>query len=118
MVLDFSDSKSLLKKAQDELLYNKLVVQLQKDFALANIDVDISSDGIDSNTLKTTLLEKIYYLILEKFTDYLNLLYVIDVPEKAFKDIEVTDVVEVAEQVTFLILKRELQKVWFKAKYS
>ena len=118
MALDFSDSISLLKKAQDENLYEKLIAQLQKDFALANVDMDTLSETMVFAELKTLLHEKIYRLILEKFTDYLNLLYVIDVPEKVFKEIRVTDVVEVAEQVTFLILQRELQKVRLKAKYA
>ncbi len=118
MNLDFFDTEALLQKAKNDQLYVKLVAQLKKDFALANIDIDILDDAISPQQLKTVVHEKIYYLILEKFTDYLNLLYIIDVPEKSFKDIKVTDVVEVAAQVTFLILKREMQKVWFRVKYS
>lgn len=118
MYLEFIDSISLLKKAHSEGLYHKLLFQLQKDFALANIEIEIESAELDINALKTTLHEKIYYLILEKFTAYLNLLYLIDVPEKAFKEIRITDVVEVADQVTFLVLQRELQKVRLKAKYT
>jgi len=117
MKLNFTDSKTLFKTAQKEDLYQNLVAQLQKDFSLANVDIDIS-DGIEPTDLKVVLHEKIYYLILEKFTEYLNLLYVIDVPEKAFKEIHMTDAVEVAEQVTFLVLKRELQKVWLKKTYN
>lgn len=114
---NFLDSSTLLDHAQEKQLYTKLVQQLLKDFGLANIDIDLSAD-MTPIRLKTVLHEKIYYLILEKFSEYLNLLYIIDVPEKAFKEIHMTDVVEVAEQVTFLVLKRELQKVWLKAKYS
>lgn len=117
MISEFIDSAALFQSAQKEQLYPKLVAQLQKDFALANIDIDLFED-IEPIPLKTILHEKVYYLILEKFTEYLNLLYVIDVPEKAFKEIKVTDVVEVAEQVTFLVLQRELQKVRLKARYS
>lgn len=117
MTLDFSDNNSLLENAQKEKLYEKLVFQLQKDFTLANIFIELP-DVISPNQLKTVLHEKLYYLILEKFTDYLNLLYVIDVPEKSFKEIQMTDVVEIAEQVTLLVLKRELQKVWLKRQYS
>lgn len=117
MLLDFSDSTSVLQKAESEQLYAKLLIQLKKDFALANITIDFSMTVLP-NDLKTILHEKIYYLILEKFTDYLNVLYIVDVPEKVVKEIHVTDVVEVAEQVTFLVLKRELQKVWLKTKYS
>jgi len=117
MLQDFPDSITLLQTAQKEQLYLKLVAQLQKDFALANIDVNLS-DNLASSQLKIILHEKIYYLLLEKFQEYLNLLYVIDVPEKAFKEIHMTDAVEVAEQVTLLVLKRELHKVQLKAKYS
>lgn len=117
MLPDFSDSETLFETVRKEQLYLNLLVQLKKDFASANIDIDLPS-SIDSNELKVILHEKIYYLILEKFTEYLNLLYIIDVPEKAFKKIHMTDAVEVAEQVTFLVLRRELQKVWLKAKYS
>lgn len=117
MVLDFSSTSELLQKAQKHRLYGKLVAQLQKDFGLANIPVDLSHD-ISPGDLKTLLREKIYILILEKFPEYLNLLYIVDVPERSFKDIKVTDIVEVAEQVSFLILKRELQKVWLKDKYA
>ena len=117
MNLDFPNSTELLRNAQDILLYKKLVVQIKKDFGLANIPIDLPND-VSPVVLQTFLHEKIYYLILEKFTDYLNLLYVIDVPENAFKQIQVTDVVEVAEQVSFLILRREFQKVWLKEKYA
>lgn len=117
MGLNFLNSTQLLQKAEENRLYRKLVAQLRKDFGLANVAFDIVRD-IAPNDLKTELHEKIYYLIMERFPEYLNLLYVIDVPEKAFGEIQVTDVVEVAEQVSFLILKREMQKVWLKARYA
>lgn len=116
MLPDFSDSTALFQMAQKEQLYQKLVAQLQKDFSLANVDIDLLPD-IAPAELKKLLHEKLYYLILEKFAEYLNLMYVIDVPEKAFKDMQLTDVVEVSEQATLLVLKRELQKVWLKTRY-
>ena len=117
MAVNFTNSDELLKSAQESQLYSKLIAQLKKDFSLANIPFEIEKD-IPSDKLQKILHEKIYYLIMERFSEYLNLLYIVDVPEKAFKTIDVTDVVEVADQVSFLILKRELQKVWFKAKYT
>ncbi len=117
MNLDFLNSNELLDYAVEIQLFEKLVAQLKKDFGLANIPIDLPN-GISPKDLKTCLHEKIYVLILEKFNEYLNLLYVVDIPEKAFKQIQVTDVVEVSEQVSFLILKRELQKVWMKGQYS
>jgi len=117
MVFNFSDSNEVLQKATADNLYLNLVTQLQKDFKLANIDVDFLLT-IPPKDLLTQLHEKIYFLIMEKFMEYLNLMYIIDVPETAFKEIEEVDVVEVSKQISFLILKREWQKVWFKAKYS
>ncbi|MEM8998876.1 MAG: hypothetical protein AAGB24_01320 [Bacteroidota bacterium] len=48
----------------------------------------------------------------------MNLLYIIDVPEKEIKKAKMSNMVELSEQVCFLILKREWQKVWLKHTYS
>ena len=117
MIVNFLDSKSLLEASIQEDLYEKLVRQLVKDFGLANITIDFPYQ-VSPKNLKTILHQKIYRLILERFAEYLNLLYIIDVSEKAIKEINATDVVEIADEVSFLILKREFQKVWFKQKYA
>ena len=117
MALVYKDSLELLEGTVKENLYPGLLTQLQKDFELANVALKEISN-LEPKDLIGILKEKIYLLILENFTDYLNLLYIVDVPEKAFKELKITDVVEVSEQVTFLILKRERQKVWMKKKYS
>lgn len=117
MVVNFVDSKSLLEFLIQENLYEKLVAQLVKDFGLANITIDFPFQVSPIN-LKTILHQKVYRLIMERFAEYLNLLYIIDVPEKKVKEISGTDAVEIANQVSFLILKREYQKVWFKQKYA
>ena len=117
MVVNFPNITALLTHAKDQNLYQNLVSQLQKDFLFANVLIELP-DKISPKDLKTSVHEKVYYLIMEKFTDYLNLLYIIDVPEKVVKTIEATDVVEISEQVTFEILKREWQKVWFRNEYG
>ncbi len=103
----------LLSEAQKEQLYLKLVEQINKDFSLANesIDFDTNISPID---LKIQLQEKIYKLIQYKFAEYLNLLYIIDVSENLIKNLDGSDIYELSEQVSFLILKREWQKVWFR----
>ena len=106
----------LLSKAQKELLYEKLLEQLDKDFNLSNQILDIKS-GITPFELKMELQNKVYQLIQYKFSDYLNLLYIIDVPEQEIKSISSVDLVEISEQVTYLILKREWQKVWFRNRF-
>lgn len=117
MIIDFVDSKALLQASIQEELYEKLVAQISKDFALANIAIDLPFNVTPKN-LKTILHQKVYRLIMDRFSEYLNLLYIIDVSEKTIKAIQATDTIEIADQVSFLILKREFQKVWFKKKYS
>ena len=106
----------LLCEAEAENLYLKLIEQINKDFNLANesIDFPLSTKPME---LKVQLHEKIYRLIQYKFAEYLNLLYIIDVAEDQVKKLDGSDVAELSEQVAFLILKREWQKVWFRNKY-
>ena len=106
----------LLFEAEKESLYLTLVEQLNKDFNLANESIDLSST-ISADELKSELHEKIYRLIQYKFAEYLNLLYIIDVSESEIKKLDGSDLVILAEQVAFLILKREWQKVWFRNNY-
>ena len=109
--------EDLIEEANQLDLYKKLVLQLNKDFLLANINLDFHEDVLPSS-LKFQLHETVYKLIQEKFTDYLNLLYIIDVPEKQVKALDGEDTLKLSEDVAFLILKREWQKVWFRNKYK
>ena len=112
-----TDFNHLIEEANALNLYEKLVLQLNKDFLLANVDLDFHEEVLPSS-LKLLLHETVYKLIQEKFAEYLNLLYIIDVPEKDVKALNGDDMLLLSEQVAFLILKREWQKVWFKNKYS
>ncbi|WP_439648410.1 hypothetical protein [Algibacter mikhailovii] len=107
----------LITEANQLDLYKKLVFQLNKDFKLANIDLDLHEDVLPSS-LKLLLHETIFKLIQEKFTEYLNLLYIIDVSESQVRALDGEDVLKLSEEVSFLILKREWQKVWFRNTYS
>lgn len=110
-------TEALLQEATIESLYLKLIEQINKDFNLANEPIDFPMSTLP-NELKIQLHEKIYRLIQYKFAEYLNLLYIIDVSEDEIRKIDGSDLVALSEQVTFLILKREWQKVWFRNKYS
>ena len=107
----------LIEEANQLHLYKKLVKQLNKDFLLANIDLGFHKDVLPSS-LKLLLHETVYKLIQEKFIEYLNLLYIIDVSEKEVKALDGEDLLKLSEDVSFLILKREWQKVWFRNTYS
>ncbi|HEU4496431.1 MAG TPA: hypothetical protein VFR70_05215 [Flavobacterium sp.] len=106
----------LLYQSEKENLYAELLEQINKDFNLANEGIDFPK-STKPEELKLQLHEKIYRLIQYKFEAYLNLLYIIDVPEDQIKKLDGSDLVQLSEQVAFLILKREWQKVWFRNKY-
>lgn len=111
-----STFEDLIREAEQLDLYKKLVKQLNKDFLLANIDLDFN-EAILPTSLKLLLQETVYTLIQQKFTDYLNLLYIIDVSEKQIKMTDSSDMLKLSEEVSFLILKREWQKVWYRSRY-
>lgn len=108
---------ALIAEAESLELYPKLVNQINKDFLLANIDLDFNTNILPLS-LKYLLHERLYELIQHKFIEYLNLLYIIDVSEEKIKQLEGQDALQLSEEVTFLVLQREWQKVWFRNKYS
>ncbi|MBQ0767723.1 MAG: hypothetical protein KBT58_00415 [Bizionia sp.] len=108
---------ALIEEAQSLELYQKLILQINKDFLLANIDLSFE-ENVTPSELKLLVHETVYKLIQERFAEYLNLLYIIDVSESKIKALNGDDTVQLAEEVAFLILKREWQKVWFRDKYS
>ena len=116
MFVQPKSSDLLLTEATSEQLYLKLIEQINKDFNLANepIDFPLSTSPAE---LKIQLHEKIYRLIQHKFAEYLNLLYIIDVSEQQIQQLDGSDISELSHEVSFLILKREWQKVWFRNKY-
>lgn len=109
--------EDLVTKAENLELYPKLIQQLNKDFLLANIDLDFEIDILPSS-LKYLLHDVVFKLIQDKFAEYLNLLYIIDVSEHKIKQLDGSDTLKLSENVTFLILQREWQKVWFRNVYS
>ncbi|WP_242009094.1 hypothetical protein [Robertkochia solimangrovi] len=107
----------LLSLAEEKKLYRDLIRQLNKDFKFANLEADYEED-IHPVTLKQLLHETVFNLINQRFADYLNLLYIIDVSEAKVKELDGSDILKLSEAVVLLILKREWQKVWFRYKYQ
>lgn len=112
-----SNFENLIEEANKLQLYTKLVKQLNKDLLYANVDLEFNEETLPTS-LKLVLHEAVFQLIQYKFSDYLNLLYIVDVAESKIKNLDGSDALKLSEDVTFLILQREWQKVWYKAKYS
>jgi hypothetical protein len=116
MFLAPTNTDQIFIQSIEQNLYLKLIEQLNKDFNLANEPIDLHLE-IQPKELNNQLVEKIYRLIQYKFAEYLNLLYIIDVPEDIIKKLDGSDIATLSEQVAFLILKREWMKVWFRNNY-
>jgi hypothetical protein len=115
-MLPIQNADELIKKAVNENLHLNLIKQLNKDFQLANLNEGFNL-SINPIQLKEALYKKVLNLIINKYDDYLSFLYRIDVPEKELLAITSDNLETVTKQITFLILKREYQKVWFRSKF-
>lgn len=116
-MMSYQNTLEVLQAATKEDNYKKLIAQINKDFQLANLDGEFE-DTISPTVLKNELCELIFQCINQRFADYLNLLYIIDVSENQIKALDGSDLVILTENVVFLILKREYQKIWYKRRYS
>ena len=104
-----------MELANGENLYLQLIQQLNKDFHLTNLSVKFSPETTPVD-LKKSLQGVLLQLITDQYDDYLNLMYRIDISENDLLKIEGDQLSVTIEQITFLILKREYQKVWFKSR--
>ncbi len=105
----------LLNQIQKDDLLKKLVQQINKDMQLVGIDYILNENSSPQNivvNLKKVLID----LINNKFSDYVNLLYRIDIPEKQIIELQGLELNILTEKVAILILRKEWQKVWFKNK--
>lgn len=105
----------LLTKIEAENLYHNLILQLNKDFQLSNLNENFELK-ITPTQLKEKLSKLILKLLTTSYDDYLNFLYRVDVPEKELLTVKSNNLEATVNKITFLILKREYQKVWFKNK--
>ena len=98
-----------------------LIRQLQKDYERANIPFpmhDPELSKLNPTEIYQHFRENLYYLLMEDFEGYLNLMYAADVREKDFRNIRPTDAVEVAGQVVQLLLEREWEKIELRERYE
>ncbi|GGX24711.1 hypothetical protein [Aquimarina muelleri] len=102
----------LLEEVRESELYSQVVMQIQKDLNRAGMDHTIKSEKPQGLFLEIVnlLLEKLH----NDFNEFLNLLYAVDVSESEIKKLDSEDSTDIAKYATYLILKREWQKVWYR----
>lgn len=105
----------VFEKINKNNLYVELINQFNKDFVFAGLPSRFSQNLLPKDLLQY-LASLIEDLILNRFSDYLNVLYRVDISETEIKKLDGSDIHRMSAQVAILILKRECQKVLFKSK--
>lgn len=112
-----NSTQELITQIDTRVLYFKLVKQINKDFELIGLAIEVNENK-SSLDLLSQLKKIVSLLIQQNFNDFLNLLYRIDISEQQITKIINSNTVNIEDQISFLILKREWQKVWFKEFYQ
>lgn len=116
-MLPVKNTEELLLSIKVENLYVHLIAQLNKDFQLANVAGSFDLK-VSPTQLKKELFAILLNLINNQYDDYLNLLYRIDVPESELAKLKNDNLTTSIEEITYLVLKRAYQKVWFKQNFD
>ena len=117
----FQTAADLLDHARACGKLDALLSQLRRDYQRANIPFPIRQGELATvgpRVLLQDLRESLYFLLMERFDQYLNLMYAADVPERAFRGLQPRDAVEAAGEAAFLLLKREWQKLGYRSRFG
>lgn len=106
----------IYKAAEDKELYKMLIQQLNKDFILAGTDYISFSQTLGLDELIYSLSDVIEKLFKGRYDSYLNFIYRVDVAEKEMLKADIASET-FFKDLAKVILKRELQKVWFRSKF-
>ncbi len=112
---DINTSNQLLSNISDDGLYSNLIKQLNKDFGLSGISYQFKLNS-NPKELGGQLQRVVYDLITHNFSDYLNLLYRVDISENEIKKLDGSNIEKLSENVSRIILQRECKKVWIRNK--
>jgi hypothetical protein len=103
-------------------LYKALLLQLKKDYERANLQFFLrlgeGEELVSPGELLQGLRESLYVLQMERFDQYLNLMYAADVPERQFRSLSAKDPVDAATEVAWMLLWREWQKVSLRSRFG
>lgn len=87
--------------------------QLEKDFYGATFQ-EVVFDGASVEDLVLQVRQEIQRIVMTDASKFSNLLYRVDVSEASVDALKGLPIEEYWEQITFLIFKREWQKVWIR----
>jgi hypothetical protein len=105
---------------QQQDLFELFRLQLKKDFESSGIDAAFA-DGLSAeyDALRSTVIAKVQQLLAGGSPYFTGLLYRIDISEKQLGDYSLAHHdLNLAESISELIIKRTLQKVILKKRFS
>lgn len=107
----------LEKNVANKALFVQLVAQLQKDFQMA-VQLEVFLNIGSAEDLVAELERQLLRLVETDASKFSSLLYRIDVSEAAIDELQLRglNLEEYLWELTFIILKREWQKVCFRNK--
>lgn len=97
-------------KLASQNLLTQMRKQLEKDFYNASF-VEVSFDGASAQELVMQVHTEILRIVSTDVSKFSSLLYRVDVKETSVNALEGLPLEEYWQQITFLILQREWQKV-------
>ena len=107
-----------LVKLIDTTNFEALVAQINRDVTLAGIDSDTFNNVETPEELISRLQNFIDVLVSNYQESFSNFMYRVDVPEKEVNAINKGEMTHLIDEITFFVLKREMQKVYFRKKFS
>lgn len=97
----------------DRTFNEKVLRQIEKDFAQLDLSLDVENPEIIS-----LIQEVIDHLLHDDYQKLMNLLYRIDLSERKIRALRNYDpTMPERDVITFLIIQREMQKVMFREMY-
>jgi len=102
-------------KLSEYNLFGELVRQVEKDFRMS-VDTSITFTADTPSKLVYEVYNELHKIIsMTTVAKFSSLLYRIDIAEKEIKAIQSVDIEDYLKQVTYIILKREFQKVYIRS---
>jgi len=113
------NTKKLVTQINIQVSYlDQLVKQIDKDIRLAGIESDEFIDIDSPEILAETLYHFIDVLIHKHQESFNNFMYRVDIQEKDIYGLQQQNLEDLIENICLLIIKRELQKIYFRNKFS
>jgi hypothetical protein len=98
--------------------FDALLMQINKDVSLAGIDSDNFKNIATAEVLVDRMRGFIDALITNYQESFNNFMYRVDIPEKDVAKLNHGKMDNLIDEITYHIIKREMQKVFFKKQFG